>query len=53
MGSVMGESDLIKFCKLNHSAKVESLQEIREIVCGIRIFNEDAGITNIAIPNRK
>lgn len=41
--SIMSKTDIQSFVGLNRSDKMDSLQDIREIVCGIRVFNKDAG----------
>lgn len=41
--SIMSKSDITSFCGLHKNDKLSSLKDIREIVCGIRVFNRDAG----------
>lgn len=40
----MTESDFENFAGLDSTKRMESLKEIRMIVCGIVLFNKDAGI---------
>lgn len=42
----MTESDLENFVELESHNRMESLKEIRMIVCGIVLFNKDTGIGN-------
>lgn len=42
----MTESDLENFVSLEAHNRVESLKEIRMIVCGIVLFNKDTGVGN-------
>ena len=46
LNSIMTESDLENFTALELHNRVESLKEIRMIVCGIVLFNKDTGIGN-------
>lgn len=39
----MSTNDVIAFSILGEKDKIESLSGIREIVCGMRAFNKDAG----------
>lgn len=39
----MSSNDTIAFSTLGEKDKIESLSGIREIVCGMRAFNKDAG----------
>lgn len=41
--SVMSKNDLVEFMALPSKEKMESLNGLRDIVCGIRVFNQDAG----------
>lgn len=41
--SVMSTNDIMKFSLLPEQEKRESIVGLRDIVCGIRIFNKDAG----------
>lgn len=41
--SMMSTNDVIAFSTLCEKDKIESLSGIREIVCGMRAFNRDAG----------
>ena len=41
--SVMPKNDLIEFLALPEMEKLESLTILRDIVCGIRVFNKDSG----------
>lgn len=41
--SMMSTNDTIAFSILGEKDKIESLSGIREIVCGMRAFNKDAG----------
>lgn len=43
LNSIMLKRDLKSFASLNKQQKMVSLQDIREIICGIRVFNKDAG----------
>lgn len=40
---MMSTNDVIAFSILSEKDKIESLSGIREIVCGMREFNKDAG----------
>lgn len=40
---MMSSNDIMAFSMLCEADKRESLSSIREIVCGMRIFNKDAG----------
>lgn len=39
----MSANDVMAFSMLCEKDKMESLSGIREIVCGMRVFNKDAG----------
>lgn len=41
--SMMSTNDVMAFSTLCGKDKIESLSGIREIVCGMRAFNKDAG----------
>lgn len=41
--SVMSTNDIMKFSLLSEQEKRESIVGLQDIVCGIRIFNKDAG----------
>lgn len=41
--SVMSKNDLQEFMALPEKEKMEGLIGLRDIVCGIRVFNKDAG----------
>ncbi|XP_039431051.1 cilia- and flagella-associated protein 206 [Culex pipiens pallens] len=43
LNSVMSRSDKAKFVTLDKKDRLMALKDIREIVCGIRIFNKHAG----------
>uniref|UniRef100_A0A1Q3G5H1 Cilia- and flagella-associated protein 206 n=1 Tax=Culex tarsalis TaxID=7177 RepID=A0A1Q3G5H1_CULTA len=43
LNSVMSRSDKAKFVTLDRNDRLMALKDIREIVCGIRIFNKHAG----------
>ncbi|XP_058446414.1 cilia- and flagella-associated protein 206 [Malaya genurostris] len=43
LNSVMSRSDKAKFVTLDRKDRLLALKDIREIVCGIRIFNKHAG----------
>ncbi|XP_055641784.1 cilia- and flagella-associated protein 206 isoform X2 [Toxorhynchites rutilus septentrionalis] len=43
LNSVMSRSDKAKFVTLDRKDRVMALKDIRDIVCGIRIFNKHAG----------
>lgn len=40
---MMSTNDVMSFSTLYEKDKIESLSGIREIVCGMRAFNKDAG----------
>lgn len=42
--SVASRNDISTFATLKPSERLESLIELREIVCGIHVFNKDSGI---------
>lgn len=42
----MTETDLENFVELESRNRMESLKEIRMIVCGIVLFNKDTGVGN-------
>lgn len=42
----MTEADLENFAALEAHNRLESLKEIRMIVCGIVLFNKDTGVGN-------
>jgi hypothetical protein len=44
LGSIMTDADLENFVALEPHNRLESLKEIRMIVCGIVLFNKDTGI---------
>ncbi|CAO1390286.1 unnamed protein product [Diamesa tonsa] len=46
LNSVMTEKDVESFAGLDSDGRLESLKEIRLIVCGIILFNKDTGIGN-------
>lgn len=46
LNSVMTEKDVESFAALDSVGRLESLKEIRLIVCGIILFNKDTGIGN-------
>ncbi|KAL7031345.1 hypothetical protein ACKWTF_006969 [Chironomus riparius] len=46
LNSIMTESDLENFVELEAHNRMESLKEIRMIVCGIVLFNKDTGVGN-------
>jgi hypothetical protein len=46
LNSVMTEKDFENFVLLDTTQRMESLKEIRSIVCGIVLFNKDTGIGN-------
>lgn len=39
----MSTNDIMKFSLLPEQEKRESIAGLRDIICGIRIFNKDAG----------
>jgi hypothetical protein len=43
----MTDNDLDNFVALEPHNRMESLREIRMIVCGIVLFNKDTGIGNM------
>lgn len=54
LNSIMTESDFENFGALEAHNRMESLREIRMIVCGIVLFNKDTGVGNTMdqnIPN--
>lgn len=54
LNSVMTEKDFENFVLLEPSQRMESLKEIRSIVCGIVLFNKDTGVGNASdIPDCK
>lgn len=46
LNSIMTEHDFENFAALEPANRLESLKEIRMIVCGIVLFNKDTGIGN-------
>lgn len=46
LNSIMTDSDFENFAALEPHNRLESLKEIRLIVCGIVLFNKDTGIGN-------
>lgn len=46
LNSIMTETDLENFVALEVHNRIDSLKEIRMIVCGIVLFNKDTGIGN-------
>jgi hypothetical protein len=44
--SIMTENDLENFVALEPHHRMESLKEIRLIVCGIVLFNKDSSVGN-------
>ena len=46
LNSIMTEADLENFISLEPHNRVDSLKEIRMIVCGIVLFNKDTGVGN-------
>lgn len=46
LNSVMTEKDFENFSLLDQTQRIESLKEIRSIVCGIVLFNKDTGVGN-------
>lgn len=46
LSSIMTEVDMENFVCLEAHNRVESLKEIRMIVCGIVLFNKDTGVGN-------
>jgi tRNA U38,U39,U40 pseudouridine synthase TruA len=54
LNSIMTEKDFENFAALESHQRMESLREIRSIVCGIVLFNKDTGIGNTTdIPDCK
>lgn len=53
LNSVMSRSDKAKFVTLDKKDRLMALKDIREIVCGIRIFNKHAGNSTNGISDRK
>lgn len=54
LNSVMSEKDFENFVSLEPAQRMESLREIRMIVCGIVLFNKDTGVGNTSeIPDRE
>lgn len=54
LNSIMTEHDFENFAALEPHNRLESLKEIRMIVCGIVLFNKDTGVGNtMDIPDRK
>lgn len=56
LSSVMTDKDFENFGALEPHNRLESLKEIRMIVCGIVLFNKDTGICSAMdqnIPDRK
>ena len=54
LSSIMTEKDFENFAALESHNRMDSLKEIRMIVCGIVLFNKDTGIGNtMDIPDRK
>lgn len=51
--SVMSRVDIENFIALNKNDRLNSLVEIREIVTGIILFNQDAGNSSITLMERK
>lgn len=51
--SVMSRIDIENFIALNKHDRLNSLIEIREIVTGIILFNQDAGNSSITLMERK
>lgn len=49
--SVISESDVTTFACLRRVDKVRTLEDLRKIVCGIRVFNSDAGHCGEGIVN--
>lgn len=49
----MSRADIIKFLNLNKQKRLSILCNIREIVCGIRLFNKDAGHCGEGVPDSK
>lgn len=53
LNSMMSMNDVIAFSSLCANDKMESLSIIREIVCGMRVFNKDAGHCGTGIIDSK
>lgn len=53
LNSIMTENDYENFGTLEPHNRLESLKEIRTIVCGIVLFNKDTGIGSMDIPDCK
>lgn len=53
LNSVMSRSDKAKFVTLDRKDRLLALKDIREIVCGIRIFNKHAGNSTNGMSDRK
>lgn len=54
LNSIMTDSDFENFAALEPNNRLESLKEIRMIVCGIVLFNKDTGVgSTMDIPDRK
>lgn len=53
LNSVMSRSDKAKFITLDKKDRLLALKDIREIVCGIRIFNKHAGNSPNGMSDRK
>lgn len=54
LNSIMGDNDFENFAALEPHNRLESLKEIRSIVCGIVLFNKNTGIgSTMDIPDRK
>lgn len=51
--SVMSNSEFAVFVKLRRPDKIRTLEDLRQVVCGIRLFNRDAGHGGEGILNRK
>ncbi|XP_059611715.1 cilia- and flagella-associated protein 206-like [Phlebotomus argentipes] len=49
--SVISESDVTTFASLRRVDKIRTLEDLRRIVCGIRVFNSDAGHCGEGIVN--
>lgn len=46
LNSIMSDEDVTNFVALESHNRMESLKEIRSIVCGIVLFNKDTGTGN-------
>lgn len=54
LNSIMSEHDFENFSALEPHNRLESLKEIRMIVCGIVLFNKDTGVgSTMDIPDCK